>query len=169
MNQDLLNKLYSLIQTTEDVANLNDAVQYAKNNLFKIKNKAGVDEISLHLPVKFGMFLKEAVIETKTDPSNLTSLKSLLSAVSESLNTLEEVSLTLAIDPSQKTLDKLSDTLKKTFGINSVMSISIDPDILGGAIVILNGRYLDYSLRKKLNIVFEARKDEIAQVMNQES
>lgn len=167
MNEEILNKLYSLVETTSDAASLTDSLQTAKNSLFKTKNKGIIDEAALHMPAKFGILLKDAISASKTDPTNLNQVKSLLDAFTEALSGLEEVSLILAIDPPQKTISSLSVALKKSFGQKTIMSLDTDPDILGGAIVIANGRYLDYSLRKKLNILFEARKEELTKLVDE--
>jgi F0F1-type ATP synthase delta subunit len=64
---------------------------------------------------------------------------------------LPEVHLTLAFTPTESFRKKISAWLQKEIGRPLFLKITVDKTILGGAIIIYNGRYQDASLRKKLD------------------
>ena len=74
----------------------------------------------------------------------------------------ETVSVILAIPPSEKINDAISAFVRTEFGEDVVVEISVKPEILGGAILIFEGFYRDYSLLTKLTEAFETRREEIA-------
>ena len=69
--------------------------------------------------------------------------------------------MSLAIDPTPETIDRLFDWVKKNLGEGIVLDIDKDESILGGAIISFDGIYNDLSLRKTLEGIFQTKKDEI--------
>ena len=63
------------------------------------------------------------------------------------------VKLTLAFRPSAGLKKRVIQRLKDKLGAaEPMLEISIDPKIIGGAIITCNGRYQDLSVKKRLNI-----------------
>ena len=89
-------------------------------------------------------------------------LDSLLSKV-RSQNKLK---VTIAIEPNNKLLERLRDWTGKNLSGNTILDITVDPQILGGAIIVSsNGEYADFSLFKRINDLFLTRKQEILSLL----
>lgn len=163
MNETARNSLYSQIQTTDELSNISDALHAAVDGLFKhTANISPLEALEGKLPNKIYELVKQAVAEKKVDPQNTQALKDILETFLDALDGMQEITLILAIDPSQKTLDDLSEYVKDAFGLNSILCLKKDRDIVGGAIIIFGGRYLDYSVRKKLKIMLELKNKQVA-------
>ena len=66
------------------------------------------------------------------------------------INSIKKINLTLAIQPDEKLLNRIKSWILSNYGENAIIDIDIKADILGGAIVIVDGVYHDFSLVKKL-------------------
>lgn len=75
--------------------------------------------------------------EVKEDPQ--------LDQVEKSLKSVEIVQLTLAYDPGTADIEAF---FKET---GKILDVSVDRRILGGAVVSYQGKYGDFSVRKKLS------------------
>ena len=78
---------------------------------------------------------------------------------------LATVNVILAIPATQKINDAISSFVRSEFGEGVVLEISVKPEILGGAILIFEGFYRDYSLLTKLTEAFETKRPDIASLI----
>lgn len=60
------------------------------------------------------------------------------------------VSLTLAFYPTEKALDKIIDWFEANLGERPILDLTVDPGIIGGAKVLCNEHFKDYSVRSRL-------------------
>lgn len=66
--------------------------------------------------------------------------------------------ITTAVAPSKTSLSKLRLRLEEKFGDKIRLAVKVDPAVIGGAIIVFNGRYFDYSLKKRLEEYFSGNK-----------
>jgi F0F1-type ATP synthase delta subunit len=88
------------------------------------------------------------VVEGIKDADNNT-----LEKIGEELKNLRELRLTMAIEPSRKLVSKIVGWVKKNVDERAVVSIDIEPKIMGGAVISYAGRVVDFSLSKRLEYV----------------
>ena len=69
------------------------------------------------------------------------------------------VEISLAFTPTPRFLDRVSGWLFENFKEPILLDLSVDPEIAGGAIVAFKGIYKDYSLRKKMEELFNKTKE----------
>jgi F0F1-type ATP synthase delta subunit len=67
----------------------------------------------------------------------------------------------LAFDPTRRTIERIHNFVKENIGIGYILDIEIYHDVLGGAIVIFNGKYKDFTLKKNLEEVYRLRRSEV--------
>lgn len=79
------------------------------------------------------------------------------SNVSEVFNTLEKkiaelkvLIIYVAFDMPEKDLSPLGEYLKSNFGAEFVFDVRFDPNLIGGASLVWNGVYHDFSLKKSI-------------------
>lgn len=77
--------------------------------------------------------------------------ESLVLRMKEYLSQIESVQLILPIQPSEGFTDKLHSWVEQTLGEKYVMDIVYDRQMLGGVKVVLGGKYLDYSLSRRIS------------------
>lgn len=139
--------LLEKIQTKEDVLSLMEEINELQKTIFKNQNG------------KNGIFKKE------TDNSDLKKLiskmeneenknqKEILSFLEE-LKTyvlaLPAIRLKTAFQPSGEFLKKIGRWLKKETGKKIIMEVVVDQKIIGGLTMEYEGKYADFSLRKKM-------------------
>lgn len=68
-----------------------------------------------------------------------------------------KISLTIAFKPDEELISALSSWAKENLKEKTDFEITVDPSIVGGAIVEHNGLYRDESVRKTLEDAFKKR------------
>jgi F0F1-type ATP synthase delta subunit len=95
-------------------------------------------------------------IRKNVDPallSNPPALSQEITRLIEQIEQLTPLQLTIAIDPSDEVIEELFQFVTTTWGSQYIIDIVIDREIVGGAIIMLNGHYYDFSLKKQLDEV----------------
>lgn len=154
------------VKTADDSERITEAIDSVLTALYKTDSKSIIEKMDDFLPSHVSEAIKEEILSRSISLTNIEEVKRLLTHLKDLLTHLRTVSLTLAFDPPQKTIDALSERVKMIFGTDSVIEIAIRPQILGGALIVANGRYIDKSLKRKLDILFEVKKQEITQMLS---
>lgn len=106
-----------------------------------------------------------AVIFSSSDRSQIE--KKILE-IRDSLKNLPILTLIIAVKTSDKMISNISNWLYSSLGYKILLDIEVDRDILGGAKLVLNGNYRDYSLRKKIDDYFSEEKQAKRHFLNEE-
>ena len=78
-----------------------------------------------------------------------------LHGIKDIVTHLPTVTISLAFTPTPRFLDRISGWLFENFKEPILLDLVIDQEIAGGAIVAFKGIYRDYSLRKKMEKLFQ--------------
>lgn len=113
----------------EEVWNIEDEIAQLEEEINNLKNKEG---------------------GSLDDPQKQLEL---LESLEEFLRSFCEVKLTLALFPEREVLTNINDWLKGEIKKPVVLNIETDPNLVGGAVVEYEGRWGDFSLRKKMEEV----------------
>ena len=68
------------------------------------------------------------------------------------------IKLTLAFDPTGKTIENIHEFVSENLGIGYILDIEVDENVLAGAAIMFNGKYKDFTLRKTLEEAFANNK-----------
>ena len=71
--------------------------------------------------------------------------------MTKTIEKMPALRITLAFIPSPGFLYKLHDLVKKAWGGEILLDLNHDPSILGGAIFVNHGRFVDLSLQRKIH------------------
>ena len=71
------------------------------------------------------------------------------------MESMTKIQITTAFAPDYKFILKLKDWVNTNIKKDILVDFEFDPMLLGGAQVIYNGRYKDYSLAKSLDTYFK--------------
>lgn len=117
--------------------------------------------IDKSLNADFAQVLKNALDEIP----DASKINEFLISLKNEVQKLKVIKLTIAFSPTIDSIKTISAFIKEKFGEGFIMEIEQDPEILGGAIIVLDGKYQDFSLKKQLNEVFEKKKAEIVKLL----
>lgn len=159
-SETVTSRIMEHLSTRDDVIKLSEACDILKEALYKTGKSSPLEKINEYIPQTFAEIMTASLTQETQDPSSV-EVSTLLQTIKEAIEHMKAVSVTVAIEPPKNTILRLSEWVKKTYGDQMLMEFTIDPHIIGGAIIIHNGNYLDLSLKKKLHSLFETRKSDI--------
>ncbi len=136
------------ITTKEDLYEFIDLLDTLVENAFK-KGSSFSKTLDKASGQKFSAAIKR--IGNGKSPEQIQDILNKLKQEAEKVNFL---SLTIAIEPSEELLTSLSKWAEKNFDNKVIFDITVNPDIVGGAIVTYKGNYRDESLKKTLEESF---------------
>ncbi len=107
---------------------------------------------------QFGIRKKEVFMTTlrnnKINVESRIAIKEFIDKIQQKIASLTVISLVLAFEPTDQTLQGLS----RWFVLNAkkqvLFEIKVDKSIIGGASILSGGRYLDYSIKPAFDRVF---------------
>lgn len=73
-----------------------------------------------------------------------------INLLKKTLKSLDLINVTLAIEPTQSIIEIISNFFKKSLNREILLDLSYDPNLIGGAVFIYNGKYLDLSISNQL-------------------
>ncbi len=118
----------------------------------------------------FSFFLAESLLESaKSQNVSLTdpqAVQGFLQEVQAAINALPKATVRLAFTPSNDLLRDIAKRFDILIGGKIIVDYVVDPDLIGGVIVEVNGKHLDYSLKKLIRekLSFEIGKEKEAGV-----
>lgn len=101
-------------------------------------------------------------IDVKDRGTYLAFLENLIALIRK----LKIIKLVLAFDPTQKTIKKIHKFISDKIGTGYILDIEVSESILGGTIIIFNGKYNDFTLKKSLEETFANKRIELIQLLN---
>lgn len=160
LNSDSLN----IIRTKDDKEDLISDLLLLENSLFESKSYED-----------FGMLLRDSVREKTARLINIflkslqnndtASLKTLIETLKKEIMALKIVSFTLSFDPSEDTILRLSRWAREVLKDSVLIEIKVDKFLLGGVIVVYEGVYKDYSVRRILESKFSKDRGELLKLL----
>lgn len=157
------------------------------SNFFKTKNEAAdfstrIASISQQiyqtnfnldqaLMSQLGLQKKDAFItllrDNKINSSSNNDLKTFFETIQKAISSLTVLTLTLAFVPTEKTLQKISEWFILNIKKQVLFDIQVDRNLIAGAVVTYNGKYLDVSIRQKFNTILKNALADVLPSQNQ--
>lgn len=158
--------ILTTIRTKGDVDHLVHEVDLLLEGLFRLKNGSFEELLKTSVRLDTKDLLVSVCQKEGIDSKEGEKIKKFLEDLKEEILKLKAFKITLAFDPTEKTINKLSSWVKINMGENIILEIEKDTSLLGGAVFVNEGKYMDFSLRKKIEEVFENKKEEIASAIS---
>ena len=150
------------VKTTEEAQKLTLQIDNLLESLF-YEGKEEFEKAVSAIRYDVSEIIKEEFLRDEKYNGKET-IKDFLTKLKEKIQTLKILELNIAFDPSDKTIETIHDWVLNNIGEDYVLSVTVDKRLIGGAIVIYDGKYKDFSLKKKLDEVFAAKREEIAEI-----
>jgi hypothetical protein len=109
-------------------------------------------------------FAKKVLSEFPPNWINLpdkSTIEEKISELKKRIEILPTIGLTIAVHPNEELLKNLENWAAANFAEKVIFDIRVNPEIVGGAIVVRNGSYSDFSISKRIEEVFSTHRDEI--------
>lgn len=135
--------LITSLRTTREAVSFTSEI-----DTFVLKNT--LDSISEDCAQKIMLFFSK----NNLDVHDKDTVSNFSKTLKELIKKLKVIKLVLAFDPSYKTIRNIHNFVKETIGIGYILDVEVSQDLLGGAIVIFDGKYSDFSLRKSIEDTF---------------
>jgi len=148
--------LITNLKTTQEVANLTCEIDAFMLTFFeseKISLEKALDLISTGWAEK----IRQAFSKNNFDINDRDAVARFFKNLKELMEKLKVIKLVLAFDPTRKTIEKIHNFVKDNIGIDYILDIEISEDVLGGAVVIFDGKYCDFTLKKSIENTFNRR------------
>ncbi len=157
-DKKLIYELFKEIKTVDEAENFSDAIGSILSSFFKVKNK-DIDEIlSKTVGKSYASLIKGLLRSSTVSNSDFASANKVLSKVQLELKNAKTLKITLAIDPAEEVVSNIYSWVEENIGSGILLDIEKDESILGGAIIAMDGKYKDFSVRKSLENIFLDKK-----------
>ena len=80
-------------------------------------------------------------------PGDLPAAKDFLFALATKIPTIPVITLTVAFEPEEQTLESISEWFLVNMNMQMLFSIIIDRNVVGGATITYNGKFFDFSIK----------------------
>lgn len=152
--------LITSLKTTEEVDNLASEIDSLQTSLFK-SEKVTFEEVLATISTTNAEKIMQAFSKNNLDVNNKEVIRDFLDTLKDLIKKFKIIKLVLAFDPTRKTIEKIHNFVKESVGVGYILDIEISESIMGGAIVMFNGKYKDFTLNKSLEEVFVNKNEEI--------
>lgn len=162
MKKDIL-IYFDIITFVKTIQEADSLIENIDNLMFiffkseKISIKEALDSIN----TGFASEIMQVFKKNNLDINNRNSVIDFFKNLKELIKKFKVIRLVLAFDPTDKTIENIHNFVKETLGIGYIFDIEVSQNILAGAIVIFNGKYIDYSLKRRIEDTFETKKGEM--------
>lgn len=143
-------QLLDLVKTEDDRKNILDLLTAVNQTLYKV-GKSRTKEIELN--TKFGPALLTCLSADFEKLEPVVAQKEIEKIVSK-IKSIPVIDIIVATEPTPTSLEALEGFAKSKIKKNFILSIKIKPAILGGAIFLIEGKYIDLSVANKLSSAF---------------
>ena len=148
-------KILENVKTTGDKEKLTDELEKLAESLFEEKGTGFESCLKNNIRSWVAELIRAEITENQKDPGTY------LDGLKIKLAELKEISLTLAFEPSESSIDKFFFFVRENVGKDLILDIKYEPRILGGAIVVFEGVYRDLSLKRLYDSEFLRREKDL--------
>jgi len=150
--------IYLRIKTQEDADKLIEEVDLLVSSSYEGKGQG----LTVTLNSKIRAWIADSL---KNDPDFLRDPISYLEKLKKDVAGFEKIEMAISYQPTYENIERLSQTVKRLIGVNTLIKLIYDPTLLGGAVVIYKGNYRDYTLKKIFDNEFSKMKVDLFKII----
>ena len=161
--QPIFQSIFRYVRTTHDAEELIGHIDTLLSHLYTIR-KDSFDKLTFSV---LDQWVAKAAVEVFAtlhfNWNNPDDVKTFFTKLKEELQACEVLTLTLSHRPTPDEIDGYTSWARSNVHQNIIFEINVDQNLLGGAVIVYKGHYLDLSLRKQLDAYFQKYGEEILQ------
>lgn len=152
--------LITSLKTTQEVADFISEIDTLMLTFFK-PGKISLEKALTSITADRAQKIMQAFSKNDLDIGSKTAVTGFFETLKKLLKKLKIIKLVLAFDPTRKTIANIHNYVKENIGIGYILNIEVSEDLLGGAVIMFDGKYSDYSLKKSIEDTFKTKANEI--------
>lgn len=156
--------LITSLKTTRDVDNLSSEIDMLISALFR-SEKVSLEKALTSTSEDSAKKITEAFLKNNLDMTDKDQVSDFLDTLKSLIKKFKVIKLILAFDPTRQTIENIAEFVSENIGIGYILDVEIDESVLGGAVVMFNGKYNDFTLKKNIEEAFGVKKEEIQKFM----
>ena len=156
--------LITSLKTTQEVSGLSLAIDNLMSALFKSQKMSFEKALGL-INEDLASKITQIFLKNNLDMNDKEQVSDFLDTLGDLIKKFKVIKLVLAFDPTRKMIENIHDFVSQNIGIGYILDIEVLESVLGGAVVIFNGQYKDFSLRRTLEETFVNKSGEILRLI----
>lgn len=157
--------LITSLKTTREVNDLSLEIDTLISALFK-SEKVSFEKALTSISSNSAKRITEIFLKNNLDMTDKEQARDFLDTLKNLIKKFKVIKLILAFDPTRATIENIHEFVSKNIGIGYILDIEVSESVLAGAVVIFNGEYKDFTLRKSLEESFRDKREEITKLLN---
>jgi len=157
--------LITSLKTVEEVNELSMELDSLTSILFK-SEKMTFEKALSSIKENTAKKITEIFEKFNLDMTDKELVRDFLDTLKNLIKKFKVIKLILAFEPTRKTIENIHEAVSENIGIGYILDIEISEGVCGGAVVMFNGKYKDFTLRKSLEETFRDKRDEIVSTLN---
>jgi hypothetical protein len=159
--QSIFQPIFAYVKTTHEADELLNHIETLLSRLYTQETKPFESIAYSILDPEIAKAIHEVFLSLHFSWSHPEEIKIFFTRLKDELKRFEVITLTLAFTPTSDAVTAFSNWTRSNISLTTLLEINIDHHLLGGAIIIYQGNYLDLSVRKKLDEYFQKHGNEI--------
>ncbi len=145
--------LIELIRTTDDLVKFDEEMDLLLQSIYYVDKDMLKDALEKTVRIRIATVMRKLI--QRDTLSKREEVNALFLSVYKTICSLPMLQLTLAFEPSEAVIDNISRWARQNLAAGILLDLSLDRSVLGGAMIMYNGRFYDLTLRKKLQDIFD--------------
>ncbi len=157
-HSDIFKEIIQKIPTRDSIYNLIGDLQNLEELSYGKDSMAFTEKYD-EINTIYDNMLLSGIVEEEKSSDNIVAYRLFIQEFIKYLQEINTVSVTLAFKPDDEFIQGLYHFLKMSFNFTFCLDMHYDKDIGAGLILEYQGKYLDLSLRKKVETYLETNKE----------
>jgi hypothetical protein len=157
----LFDQIIIRLRTKSEVTQLLVCLEECSDKLFSSGSQNDPQQAFRELPKAVADILIVTFASEPVTPEKKVILKRQLDELSDKLRKCKSIQLTIAFQPNEDAIALFSDWIKKNVRPDLLLDLQYDKSIVGGALLISEGVFKDYSVKKNLINRFRIQREDI--------
>jgi hypothetical protein len=157
----LYDQIITKLRTKSDLTDVVVCLEEYIATFFSRKSLEEQQLIFRKLPKEIADLFITTLASRPLTPENQISIKRQIDELVDALHRCKTIELTIAFQANEETITLFSDWVKKNIRKDLLIDFHFDKAIVGGALIIADGAYKDYSVRKNLSNRFQIQREDI--------
>lgn len=155
----MFSNILSTIKTTSDLDKLKDELDLLKDSVYQSGESSFQKVLKSQVRSKISTEISEEISKLEINISEY------LESLDKKLDNFEAVKITLAIEPTELTVEKMHNFISSAINKDTALEITINPHLVGGVVISYKGEYRDFSLAKLIELEFEANREKLGKIL----
>lgn len=153
---DILNS----VKTIQEAQDLSYEIDTLLESVFKTQQQSFDSSIKT-ISIKTATKIREVFLKANLNFVDKEMVKDFLVSLKKLLTRFKIIKLTIAFEPSYEVIENIYDWVLNNLGNGYILDVDTNKDILGGAIIVFNGRRENLTLKNTLSTTFKTKREEI--------